>query len=260
LGVVVKQLGTQAQGVNLSTLPGQTELMLTLNDAVNPADRTVCTRSFTGVSNQAGDNYFPLISQGESSCGGVQLTSGQRVASVLFGASLKVAYRLDCAIPSGPPNYQCTYFQPVGIQYVGLVATSDSYSGPVLRSELTVDSAAAVPVGGATGGPASANFFGSAYLKNVALDLHWNGQASGASLFGGELQLNSLGSLIADGATADVVCCTAPETNIRKVRVTASVGGEAKLSAVVALNRDAPTAVPVVLEWTVCGRNGNCSP
>ncbi|KLR61427.1 hypothetical protein IMCC26207_108268 [Actinobacteria bacterium IMCC26207] len=259
LGVVIKQSGTQAQGINLSTLPGQTELMLTLNDAVNPADRTVCTRSFTGVANQSGDNYFPLISEGESSCGGVQLTSAQKVASVLFGASLKVAYRLDCAIPSGPPNYQCTYFQPVGIQYVGLVATSDSYSGPVLRSELTVDSAGVVS-GGTTGGPASANFFGSAYLKNVALDLHWNGQASGASLFGGELQLNSLGSLMAPTATADVVCCTAPETNIRKVRVTASVGGEAKLSAVVALNRDAPTAVPVVLEWTVCGRNGNCSP
>ena len=260
LGVVIKQSGTQAQGLNLSTLPGQTELMLTLNDAVNPADRTVCTRTFTGVANQAGDNYFPLISQGESSCGGVQLTSAQKVASVLFGASLKVAYRLDCAIPSGPPNYQCTYFQPVGIQYVGLVATTDSYSGPVLQSELTVDSGGAVSADGSTGGPASANFFGSAYLKNVALDLHWNGQASGASLFGGELQLNSLGSLMAPTATADVVCCTAPETNIRKVRVTASVGGEAKLSAVVALNRDAPTAVPVVLEWTVCGRNGNCSP
>ncbi|CAB4912949.1 unannotated protein [freshwater metagenome] len=260
LGVVIKQLGTQAQGLNLSTLPGQTTLTLTLNDAVNPADRTVCTRSFNGVSNQAGDNYFPLVSQSESSCGGVQLTAAQRSAVVLFGAALSVSYRLDCAIPSGPPNYQCTYFQPVGTQYVGLVATSDSYSGPVIKSQLTVDSDAAIPAGGATGGPASANFFGAAYLKNVALDLHWNGKASGASLFGGELQLNSLGSLMAPGATADVVCCTEPESNIRKVRLTASVGGEAKLSAVVALNRDAPTAVPVVLEWTVCGRNGNCSP
>lgn len=263
LGVLIRQLGTQAQGINLSTLPGQTTLTLKLNDAVNPADRTVCTKSFNGVSNQAGDNYFPFISQGESSCGGVQLTAAQRSAVVLFGATLDVSYRLDCAIPTGPPNYQCTYFQPVGTQYVGLVATSDSYSGPVIQSELTIDSAAVVPADGAAttaGGPASANFFGTTYLKNVALDLHWNGKASGASLFGGELQLNSLGSLIAPGATADVVCCTAPETNIRKVRVTASVGGEAKLSAVVALNRDAPSAVPVVLEWTVCGRNGNCSP
>ena len=260
LGVVIKQLGTQAQGINLSTLPGQTTLTLTLNDAVNPADRTVCTRNFNGVSNQAGDNYFPLVSQSDSSCGGVQLTAAQRSAVVLFGAALSVSYRLDCAIPTGPPNYQCTYFQPVGTQYVGLVATSDAYSGPVLRSELTVDSGGVVPVGGSTGGPASASFFGSAYLKNVALDLNWNGKASGASLFGGELQLNSLGSLMAPGATTDVVCCTAPETNIRKVRLTASVGGEAKLSAVVALNRDLPTAAPVVLEWTVCGRNGNCSP
>jgi hypothetical protein len=78
-------------------------------------------------------------------------------------------------------------------------------------------------------------------------------------LFGGELQLNSLGSLMAPTATADVVCCTAPETNIRKVRLTAWVGGEAKLSAVVALKFKEETA-PVVLEWTVCGRNGNCSP
>jgi len=259
LGVVIKQLGTQAQGINLSTLPGQTQLTLTLNDAVNPADRTVCTRSFTGVANQAGDNYFPLIGQGESTCGGVQLTSAKQIASVLFGASLTVAYRLDCAIRSGPPNYQCTYFQPVGVQYVGLVATSDSYAGPVIQSRLTVDSAGVASLG-AGGGPASANFFGSAYLKNMGLDIHWNGQGSGASLFGGELQLNSLGSSMLPGATTDVVCCTKPETNIRKVRVTASVGGEAKLSAVVALNRDAPTAIPVVLEWTVCGRNGNCSP
>jgi hypothetical protein len=147
----------------------------------------------------------------------------------------------------------------VPIQDVRLVATSDSYS-KVTKSQLTIDSAAAVPAGVTTGGPASANFFGSAYLKNVALDLNWNGQASRASLFGGELQLNSLGSLMAPTATADVVCCTAPETNIRKVRLTASVGNEAKLSAVVALNRDLPTAAPVVLEWTVCGRNGNCSP
>ena len=48
-------------------------------------------------------------------------------------------------------------------------------------------------------------------------------------------------------------------SNIRKVRLTALVDGEAKLSAVVALNSKEKTA-PVVLEWTVCGRNGNCSP
>jgi len=259
LGVVIKQLGDQAQGLNISTLPGETLLTLTLNDAVEPANRTVCTKSFTGVSNQAGDNYFPLIGRGESTCGGVQLSSKQQAGLSLTGASLRVAYRLNCAIPTGPPNYQCTYFQPVGIQYVGVVATTDSYLGPVIKSELTVDAAAAVPTG-PTGGPASANFFGSAYLNNVALDLHWNGQASGASLFGGELQLNSLGSLMAPGASADVVCCSAPETNVRKLRVTASVNGVPKLSAVVAINRDLPSAVPVVLEWTVCGKNGDCSP
>ena len=250
LGVVIKQLGAQqCPIVILSTcapgaFSGDTVLTLTLNDA----DQTVCSKTFSGISNQAGDQYFPLL----ASCG-----PKLQVPSSLDGSSLKVEYKdLACIEYKGV----CRYFPPVPIQYVGLVATSDSYSGPVIKSQLTVDSSAAVPAGVAPGGPASANFFGSAYLKNVALDLNWNGQASGASLFGGELQLNSLGSLMAPTATADVVCCTAPETNIRKVRVTASVGGEAKLSAVVALNRDAPTAVPVVLEWTVCGRNGNCSP
>ena len=253
LGVVIKQLGAQqCPIVTLSTcapgsFSGDTVLTLTLNDA----DRTVCSKTFSGISNQAGDHYFPLL----ASCG-----TKPQVASSLFGSSLKVEYKnLKCI----STQLGCFYFPPVPIQYVGLVPTSDSYSGPVIKSQLTIDSAAAIPAAvpaGGTGGPASANFFGSAYLKNVALDLNWNGKASGASLFGGELQLNSLGSLMKAGATADVVCCTAPETNIRKVRLTASVGGEAKLSAVVALNRDAPTAVPVVLEWTVCGRNGNCSP
>ena len=250
LGVVIKQLGAQQCPIGTlytcapGSFSGATVLTLTLNDA----ERTVCTKSFSGISNQAGDQYFPLL----AFCG-----PKPQVASSLFGSSLKVEYQnLNCVLV----GLDCWYFPPVPIQYVGLVATSDSYSGPVIKSQLTIDSAAAVPAGVAPGGPASANFFGSAYLKNVALDLNWNGQASGASLFGGELQLNSLGSLMKATATTDVVCCTAPETNIRKVRLTASVDNEAKLSAVVALNRDLPTAAPVVLEWTVCGRNGNCSP
>jgi hypothetical protein len=263
LGVLIKQALPKPpppDSFNLaSTLQGETTLTLTLNDAVNPADRTVCVRPFSGVINQEGAHYFPLFSQSEDSCGGRLVMAAQRSPAALDGASLSVSFRLDCIDPGGPPNFLCTYLQPVPIQYVGLVATS--YSGPVIKSQLTVDSAAgipaAVPAGVTTGGPASANFFGSADLKNVALDLNWNGKASGASLFGGELQLYSLGSLMKATATADVVCCTAPETSIRKVRLTALVDGEAKLSAVVALNSKEKTA-PVVLEWTVCGRNGNC--
>jgi type II secretory pathway pseudopilin PulG len=261
LGVLIKQALPDSpppfpNSFNLaSTLNGETTLTLTLSDAVNPADKTDCAKSFSGVINQAGAHYFPLISQSEDPCGGRLLLAAQRSPAALV--SLSVSFRLDCIEPGPSPFYFCDYLQPVPIQYVGLVATSDSYS-KVTKSQLTIDSAAAVSGGGSTGGPASANFFGSAYLKNVALDLNWNGQASGASLFGGELQLNSLGSLMAPTATADVVCCTAPETNIRKVRLTALVDGEAKLSAVVALNSKEKTA-PVVLEWTVCGRNGNCS-
>jgi hypothetical protein len=238
--------------------PTKTVIALTLNASGLEANRTVCTSETVGVSNQAGNSYFPLISKNLASCvkGGIPSPPPQ-TASALLDATLSFQYLdMEC---SPTPNGQCQKFVPAPIQYVGLVATSDSYS-KVIRSQLTIDSAAAVPASGGAGGPASANFFGSAYLKNVALDLNWNGQASGASLFGGALQLNSLGSLMKATATTDVVCCTAPETNIRKVRLTASVDNEAKLSAVVALNRDLPTAAPVVLEWTVCGRNGNCSP
>ncbi len=263
LGVLIKQALPNPplpppNSFNLaSTLIGETTLTLTLSDAVNPADQTVCPKSFSGVINQAGAHYFPLISQSEDPCGGRLLLAAQRSPTALV--SLSVSFRLDCIDRVYVFNsFYCKYLQPVPIQYVGLVATSDSYS-KVTKSQLTIDSASAIPAGGAPGGPASANFFGSAYLKNVALDLNWNGKASGASLFGGELQLNSLGSLMKATATADVVCCTAPETNIRKVRLTAFVDGEAKLSAVVALNSKEETP-PAVLEWTVCGRNGNCSP
>ena len=244
LGVVIKQ-GPDARCTTYpckrASLKGYTVLTLTLNDA----DGTLCPKTFSGISNQAGAHYFPLL----NSC-----ASKTQVASSLDGSTLKVQYvEMKCGYGRCEQSER-----PVPIQDVRLVATSDSYS-KVTKSQLTIDSAAAVPAGVTTGGPASANFFGSAYLKNVALDLNWNGQASRASLFGGELQLNSLGSLMAPTATADVVCCTAPETNIRKVRLTAWVGGEAKLSAVVALKFKEETA-PVVLEWTVCGRNGNCSP
>ncbi|MEX0768958.1 MAG: hypothetical protein WD029_10845 [Microthrixaceae bacterium] len=249
LGVVISQPPRVPSG-NWCTFPcvlgsrkGETVLTLKLNDP----DRTVCTRTFSRISNQPGDHYYPLL----NACGPQPLK-----ASSLVGSSLKVKYvGLKCGFGlCGQAE------RPLPIVKVGLAATTDSYSGPVIKSQLTIDSAAAVPASGGTGGPASANFFGSAYLKNVALDLNWNGQASGASLFGGELQLNSLGSLMASGATTDVVCCSAPETNIRKVRVTATIGGVPKLSAVVAINRDLPSAAPVVLEWTVCGRNGDCTP
>jgi hypothetical protein len=243
LGVVIKT-GAGCSNCSTNFVKLKTVLTLILSDQ----DQTVCKGTFENVSNQPGGHLYPLLDD----CG-----SGTQVASSLRGSKLKIELTLTCGYFVACPGQVPT--QP--IQYVGLVATSDSYSKPV-KSQLTIDSAAAIPAAvpaGSTGGPASANFFGSAYLKNVDLDLNWNGKASGASLFGGELQLNSLGSLMAPTATADVVCCTAPETNIRKVRLTALVGGEAKLSAVVALNSKEKTA-PVVLEWTVCGRNGNCSP
>ena len=102
----------------------------------------------------------------------------------------------------------------------------------------------------------SANFFGPAYMQRTSLDIHWRGARTGASIFGGELQLHSLGSDMTATATSDVVCCTAPEVSVRKVRVTAWIGGEPQLSAVVALDRVG--GQPAVLEWAVCGRNGTC--
>jgi type II secretory pathway pseudopilin PulG len=256
LGVVIKQKNMPDETQlcfpnNFCTnggLEGSTTLTLTLKD------QTRCPASFRQVPSQTGTSYLDLLDRCKKD--GI---SAELDAKSIEDASLKVEYEILCTNTTP----RCPSFDlPAPIQYVGLVATSDSYS-KVIKSQLTIDSAAPIPVavaaGGSTGGPASANFFGSADLKNVALDLNWNGKASGASLFGGELQLNSLGSLMKAKATADVVCCTAPETNIRKVRLTAWVGGEAKLSAVVALNSKEKTA-PVVLEWTVCGRNGNCSP
>lgn len=240
-GVLLRQQVPANNGVqtgfNLATLPGQTTMTVTLRDG------TVCTTTVSGVPNLSGDTYFPLLRAGDSGCGSTSLGAAKQVGSNLLGATVTAQFQLTCAVV-GSPN--CLFYDPVPLQFLGLVATTDTYAGPVVKSQLTIDSA----------NGASANFFGPAYLKHTALDLHWNGARSGASLFGGEVQLFSLGSVMAANATADVVCCTAPEIASRKVRVTAWIDNRPKLSVVVELDRVGGR--PSVLDWSVCGRNDNC--
>ncbi|MHB1139541.1 MAG: hypothetical protein ACYC2O_11335 [Microthrixaceae bacterium] len=241
-GVLLRQQVPANNGVqtgfNLATLPGSTTITLTL------ADGTTCTSTTTGVPNVPADTYFPMLEPGGASCGTTSLGPTQLTGANLLGATITAEFRLTCAI-GGSPN--CLFYDPVPLQFLGLVATTDTYTGPVVQSRLTIDSA----------NGASANFFGPAYLKRMALDLHWDGVASGASIFGGEVQLHSLGSTAVPGATTDVVCCTAPEISSRKVRVTSWIDGEPKLTVVAALDRVG--GMPSILDWTVCGRNGTCS-
>jgi hypothetical protein len=164
---------------------------------------------------------------------------------------------LDCINPYGTTcgnPYDGTkgvsFVEPVKVAETTVVATTETYDGPVTVSQLTVDSTN-------PSAPASANFFGPVTMPNTALDILWNGQRSGASIFGGQAQLFSLGSVMAAGATADVVCCTKPETEVHKVRLTAWIGGEKKLSVAVGIPTD-KSQPPEVLDWTVCGRNGSC--
>ncbi|MCB1256395.1 MAG: hypothetical protein KDB26_04775 [Microthrixaceae bacterium] len=246
IGVVIKQKGDQAQGINSSTLSGQTSLKLTLSDG------SVCEKTFPGVVNRTGSTYYPMLSLGSSQCGAVSWAPTHQIASLLSGASVSVSVQLNCLWPVGD---ECggfllpSYVQPVAIQYVGLMATTDSYKGPVTKSQIRVDSTA-------SGSGSSANFFGSAMLPHTSLDIFWSGKSSKMSLFGGELQLWSLGSRMSAGAEADVVCCTKPEVTSHKVRLTAYVGGRPVLSAVAILAPD--RSRPEVLEWTQCGRNGAC--
>lgn len=241
LGIAVDQTGAQAQGFNLATLPGRTQLRLTLHDG------TVCNRTFDGIANAQGRTYYSMIDPGGSDCGGVVLTPGQMTGANLIGSSIELRYVLDCIAVNGT----CTYFQPVGLQYAGLVATSSTYDGPVTQAEVHVDA-------NASGAGSSANFFGPAYLPHSSLDIYWNGEPSGASIFGGELQLHSLGSVMASGAAADVVCCTRPEVDERIVVLTAWIGTEKRLAVTVRIPGD-PSRAATVLDWTECGRSGECS-
>ncbi len=248
IGVVIKQKGDQAQGVNTTTLKGATTLTLTLSDG------SVCTKEFTGVVNRTGSTYYPMLSAGSSQCGAVSWAPTHQIASLLDGASVGVKIRLDCVWPVGG---QCgdtwlpSYLQPVAIQHVGLMATTDAYKGPVTKSQLKVDSTA-------SGSGSSANFFGAAFMPHTALDIFWAGKQSGMSLIGGELQLWSMGSQMTASAETDVVCCTKPEVSSHKIRLTAHVAGRPVVSAVAILATD--KSRPEILEWTQCGRNGTCGP
>ena len=250
-GVVIRQTGDAMR--LFSSLPGELRMTLTA------VDGTVCTTSTgSGVPNMAGATYYAMVGDGLSACTGGASAPDARGASWLEGATVSATMRLDCINPygssCGDPNdgsRLLSYVQPVRIDAVSVVATTDAYNGPVTTARLTVDSAG-------TSTAASANFFGPAIMPSTALDVYWNGTASGASLFGGSVQLFSLGSEMRAGATTDVVCCTRPETDMRKVRVTASIGGTSKLSVAVAIPTD-PSREVEVLDWTVCGRNGSCA-
>jgi hypothetical protein len=241
VGVAIDQVGAQAQGFNLATLPGRTRLTLTLNDG------TACTREFDGIANTQGRTYYSMIDSGATSCGGTVLRPDQMTGANLLGSSIEVRYVLSCVTINGVCN---TYFQPVAVQHAGLIATSESYNGPVTQAQITVD---ADP----TGEGSSANFFGPAYLPRSSLDIRWNGTASGASIFGGELQLHSLASVMASGAAADVVCCTRPGVDSRKVELTAWIGGAPRL----VVSADIPRATaeaPRILQWRECRPRGGC--
>lgn len=95
-------------------------------------------------------------------------------------------------------------------------------------------------------------------MPHSALDIFWAGKQSGMSLFGGELQLWSMGSQMTATAETDVVCCTKPEVSSHKIRLTAHVAGRPVVSAVAILATD--KSRPEILEWTQCGRNGTCGP
>lgn len=246
LGVVIKQQGPQVGNVfgiefGSLVLRGTTEVGIEL------ADGTVCSKRFEGVQNRVGATYYPLMINGSSQCDS-GLVPGQSTASLLDGASLSVKVTLDCY---GEEYGLCGVVRPVPIQYVGLVATSNSYKGDVTRSALTIDSTDG-------GAGSSANFFGAGHMPNSSLDLYWNGAPSGATLFGGELQLSSLGSRMLPDARADIVCCTRPDTSAYEVRLTAHVAGRPVISVVAMLAPD--RGMPEILEWTQCGRNGACDP
>jgi len=241
LGVTIRQLGPKGPGLNTASLPGTTTLSLTLKDT------TVCSRTFTNVANMTGDTFYSLMDQGSVNCGAAVLSADQLVGSNVIGSSLRVAYRIDCTgiqVPIGP---DCLFIEPVAIQQVALNATSNSFTGDVTEARISVDSA----------GGRSANFFGPAHLPHSSLDIFWTGTASGASIFGGDVQLHSLGSRMAAGASADVVCCTAASAEVRRVTLTAQIDGRPRVSATVSINRT--TGALEVLEWVRCGRNGACS-
>lgn len=247
IGVVIKQQGFTALTPDklMTKLPGITQLTLTTSDGA------VCTREWPTVISIQGSTYYPMLDKDSSTCGGVSWTPEDQVGSLLDGAKLKVRVRLDCLNPTGDTCQSLvSYVRPVPTSHVALVATTNTYKGPVTKARLTVDSTS-------SGGGSSANLFGSAYLPHSALDVFWNGQHSGASIFGGELQLWSLGSQMAAGASGDVVCCTKPEVVDNKIRVTAHIDGRAVLSVVVKMATDG--SAPEVLEWTQCGRNGECT-
>ena len=216
----------------------------TVSLRLEAANGVVCTGSVTGLANYSSDVELPL--------------PGCTLAKIgdLRDARLTVSTRPECDweytswFIGGvfvPAQNRCGGPEQPQPQSVALMYTTDTYTGPVVQSRLTIDAANGT----------SANFFGPAYLKRTALDLHWNGAASGASIFGGEVQLHSLGSVAAVGATTDVVCCTAPEIATRKVRVTSWIDGRPKLTVVAALDRVG--GLPSILDWTVCGRNGTCA-
>lgn len=250
MGVLVKQAGSQAiqaGGLDIGNLflDGTTRITVTL------ADGRQCTKEFSGVVNREGDTYYPLMTSGSSLCGELPLAPEESIASLLDNASITVGMTLGYYCEWLGTNRWCAFVRPVPIHYVGLTATTSSYKGAVTQSVLTVNSTE-------TGAGSSANFFGAGHLPNSSLDLLWNGRASGRSIFGGELQLNSLGSRMEPVAQADVVCCTKPELSAFEVRLTAHVAGRPVLSVVAVLAPDRD--MPEILEWTQCGRNGTCGP
>ncbi len=119
--------------------------------------------------------------------------------------------------------------RPPDIQHIRLTTVTDTYSGRPPTSTVTVDAGT---------GPSRATFnvAGSAWIPFGDLDIRWNGDATGAPLFGGDLVVHGLGSRMDSSGQMGVVCCSPPDA--RTVDLVAPIDGVER-----PIERKTPTSV-----------------
>lgn len=185
----------------------------------------------------------------------------------LTGASLELSFQMPCVsqfFPSSnqsvcqrnPNNDRVIQVAPPKVQHIRLSATTDTYTGPIATSKLTIDA-----TDGATG--SAFNAMGKAWMPLSDVDVQWNGAATGRPLFGDDLVLNGLGSQAATDALSSPICCGDPDS--RTVELTAWIDGVARLRAKIRFGdvvpepdpdagQSSPGHVVNVLEWISCAR------
>jgi hypothetical protein len=177
-------------------------------------------------------------------------------AGSVAGKDLRITFRTGCAqlsnfgsLPNLNDPSKCASVALPALDVVELVARTSTVTARPPTSQVTVN------VGAAAAAGTSFDVYGDTRLPRSDLDIRWAGTHYSRPLFGGNLQVNGLGSSMAAGADSGIVCCS-PRAGSGVIE--ADVGGYTRGQAAVRVAGDpvGGARAVTILDWKLCGRGG----